>query len=193
MPLFQDNFILVEATSSHFLRVTTSTQQLLFWCSYFLRTADVFCFFRTVTLQELFFQSSFFFGAKILQTSHFVRIGSSLRQLLYWTAIFLEELFRIKVSKKELPFQSIYFCRASAFSEKLHFRKTDFSENQFRINYFFWRAVFLEQLLFQKTLPSTAATFSEELLSYNILFQESYYFTATVPFHSYTSYLFVSN
>ena len=194
LPLFQDNFILVEATSSHFLRVTTSTQQLLFWCSYFFRTAAVFCFFRTVTfLQELFFQSSFFFGAKILQTSHFLRIGSSLRQLLYWTAIFSEELFRIKVSKKELPFQSSYFCRASAFSEKLHFRKTDFSENQFRINYFFWRAVFLEQLLFQKTLPSTAATFSEELLFYNILFQKSYYFTATVPFYSYTSYLFVSN
>ena len=86
---FQDNFILVEATSSHFFRVTTSTQQLLFRGSYFFRTAAVFSFFRTVTFsQELFFQNSFFFGAKILQSSHFLRIGSSLRQLLFGTAIF---------------------------------------------------------------------------------------------------------
>ena len=30
LPLFQDNFILGEATSSHFFRETTSIQQLLF-------------------------------------------------------------------------------------------------------------------------------------------------------------------
>ena len=87
MPLFQDNFILVEATSSHFFRVTTSTQQLLFRGSYFFRTAAVFSFFRTVTFsQELFFQNSFFFGAKLLQSRHFLRIRSSLRQLLFGTA-----------------------------------------------------------------------------------------------------------
>ena len=67
LPLFQDNFILVEATSSHFFRVTTSTQQLLFRDSYFFRTAAFFSFFRTVTFsQESFFQNSFFFGAKFL-------------------------------------------------------------------------------------------------------------------------------
>ena len=125
LPLFQDNFILVEDTSSHFFRETTSTQQLFFRSSYFIRTAAVFSFFRTVTFsQELFFQNSFFFGAKILQHSHFLRIGSSLRQLF-----FSEKLFRIKISKKELLFQSRYFCTASTFSEKLHFGKTDFSEN----------------------------------------------------------------
>ena len=92
LPLFQDNFILVEATSSRFFRVTTSTQQLLFRGSYFFRTAAVFSFFRTVTFsQELFFQNSFFFGAKILQSSHFLRIGSSLRQLLFGTAIFFRK------------------------------------------------------------------------------------------------------
>ena len=122
LPLFQDNFILVEATSSHFFRVTTSTQQLLFRGSYFFRTAAVFSFFRTVTFsQELFFQNSFFFGAKILQSSHFLRIGGSLQQLLFGTAIFSEELFRIKISKKKLLFQSRYFCTASTFSEKLYF------------------------------------------------------------------------
>ena len=42
-------------------------------------------------------------------------------------------------------------------------------------------------------LPSIAATFPEELLFYHALFQKSYYFTATVLFRSYTSYLFVSN
>ena len=42
-----------------------------------------------------------------------------------------------------------------------------FQKINFRITYFFWRVVFLEQLLFQKTLPSIAATFLEELLSYN--------------------------
>ena len=114
LPLFQDNFILGEATSSHFFRVTTSTQQLLFRGSYF---------FRTVTFsQELFFQNSFFFGAKILQSSHFLKTGSSLWQLFFGT----EELFRIKISKKELLFQSRYFCTASTFSKELHFEKNRF-------------------------------------------------------------------
>ena len=55
----------------------------------FFITAAFFSFFRTVTFsQELFFQNSFFFGAKLLQSSHFLRIGSSLRQLLFGTAIF---------------------------------------------------------------------------------------------------------
>ena len=125
LPLFQDSFILGEATSSHFFRVTTSTQQSLFRSSYFFRTAAFFSFFRTVTFsQELFSQKSFFFRAKLLQSSHFFRIGSSLQQLLFVTAIFLEELFRIKISKKELLFQSRYFCTASTFSEKLHFGKS---------------------------------------------------------------------
>ena len=89
LPLFQDNFVLVEATSSHFFRVTALTQQLLFRDRYFFRTAAVFPFFRTITFsQELFFQNSLFFGAKILQSSHFLRMGSSLRQLLFGAAIF---------------------------------------------------------------------------------------------------------
>ena len=87
LPLFQDNFVLREATSSHFFRVATSTQQLLFRDSYFFRTAAFFPFFRTVTFsQELFFQNSFFFGVKLLQSRHFLRIRSFLRQLLFGTA-----------------------------------------------------------------------------------------------------------
>ena len=56
LPLFQDNFILGEATSSHFFRVTTSTQQLLFRCSYFFRTAA----FSPFSEQSLFRRSYFF-------------------------------------------------------------------------------------------------------------------------------------
>ena len=37
-----------------------------------------------------------------------------------------------------------------------------------------------------------AATFSKELLYYNILFQRRYFFTASLPFHRYTSFLSVS-
>ena len=173
LPLFQDNSIVVEATLSHFFRVTTWTKQLLFRGSYFFRTAAVFSFFRTATFSlELFFQNSFFFGAKILQSSHFFRIGSSLLQLLFGTVFFSQDLFRIKISKKELLFQSRYFCTASTFSEKPHFvKKLIFEKINFRITYFFQRAVYLEKLLFQKTLPSIAATFLEELLFYNILFR----------------------
>ena len=92
LPLFQENFILGEATSSHFFRVSTATQQLLFRGSYFFITAAFFFFFRTVNFsQELFFQNSFFFGAKLLQSSHFLRIGRSLRQLLFGTVVFFGE------------------------------------------------------------------------------------------------------
>ena len=123
LPLFQGNFILGEATSSHFFRVTTSTQQLLFRDSYFFRTAAVFPFFRTVTFsQELFFQNIFFFGAKLLQNRHFLRklYGSYFSEQLFYP----EELFRIKISKKELIFQNRYFCTVLTFSEKIDFRKS---------------------------------------------------------------------
>ena len=117
--LFQGNFIFGEATSSHFFRVTTSTQQLLFRSSYFFRTAAFFSIFRAVTFsQQLFFRNSFFFRAKLLQISQFLRIGSSLWQLLFGTAIFfLEELFRIKISNiglllpKQVLLHSISFLR----------------------------------------------------------------------------------
>ena len=121
--LLQGNSIFGEATSLHFFRVTTSTQQLHFWSSYFFRAAAFFSFFRTVTFSyQLFFQNSFFFRATILQSSHFLRIRSPLWQLLFGTTVF--SLFRIKISKKELLFQSRYFCTVSTFSEKLHFGKS---------------------------------------------------------------------
>ena len=85
------------------------------------------------------------------------------------------------------PRSSINLFRKAILWKKLIFQKINF-----RITYFFWRAVSLEQLLFQKTLPFIAAAFSEELLFYKILFQRSYYLTATVPFRSHTFYFIVS-
>ena len=96
-------------------------------------SASFFSFFRTVTFsQQLFFQNSFFFRAKLLQSSHFFSIGSSLWQLLFGTAIFFlffylfffEEMFRLNISEKELLFQRAYFCTASTFSDNLHYGKS---------------------------------------------------------------------
>ena len=161
--LFRDSFIFGEATSSHFFRVTASTQQLLSRSSYFFRTAAFLriFFFRTVTFSLLFFQNSIFFREKLLQSSQFLRIGSYLGHLLFGTAIFLaEELFRIKISTEELLFQSRYFCTAPTLSGKLHFGKSlYFRKAILRITYFFWRAALLEWPLFQKTLPSIAFIF----------------------------------
>ena len=52
LPLFHDNFILVEATSSHFFWVTTSTQQLLFRVSYFFFFLSGFSFTDTDDPQD---------------------------------------------------------------------------------------------------------------------------------------------
>ena len=135
LPLFQDNFILGEATSSHFFKVTTSTQQLLFRSSFFFRTAAFFFFFRTVLFVtfslELFFRNSSFFGVKLLQSRHFLRIGSSLRQLLFGTAIFSEELFRIKISKKSYFFKAGTSAQRQPFQKNYILEKADFLEKQY--------------------------------------------------------------
>ena len=141
-------------------------------------------------MQSLF-QNSFFFRAKLLQSSLFLRIGSYLGQLLFETAIFWwKNCLEKKLSTEELLFKSRYFCTSSTFLGKLHLEKADNTETQY--SYFFWKAAFLERPLFQKTLPFIAFTFPEDLLFYKILFQRSY-FTATLLFHSYNTYLFVSN
>ena len=175
MRLFQDSFIFGEATSSHFFRVTTSTQQLLSRSSYFFRTAAFLrsSFFRTVTFSQLLFQNSFFFTARLLQGRHSLRIGSCLGQLLIETAIFLEEeLFRKKdiyrraTFSKQVLLHIINFFRKATFWKKRIIQKS----NTFP---------FFERPLFQKTQPSIAFTFSEDLPFYKILFQKSY-FTATL-------------
>ena len=64
--LFQENFILVKATSSHFFRVTTLTQQLLFRDS---------CFFPL-------FQNSHFFAGVIFSEQLLFRSENSIEQPL---------------------------------------------------------------------------------------------------------------
>ena len=168
---FSDSFIFGEATSSQLFRVTTSTQQLLFWSSCFFRTATLFGellfqnshFFRN----SYFFQNSYFFRAELLPSCHFLRIGSSLGQLLFRTATFLvEELFRTKISTEELLFRSRYFCTASTFQKSYILEKANFSKKQY------------------STLPT---------FFYNIIFQYSNYFTDVLSFRRYISYLLVSN
>ena len=141
--LFQDSFVFGETTSSHFFRVTTSTQQLLFRSSYFFR-AYLLLLRSSFSEQSLlrssyFFQSSCFFRAKLLPNSHHLRIGSYLGQLPFGTATFLEEiLFGIMISTEELLFQSRHLCKASTFSEKLYFgEKLIFQKiNIFRSRFF---------------------------------------------------------
>ena len=122
-----DFFRIAKATSSHFFRVTTSVQQLLFRSSYFFRTAAFLrsSSSRTVTFSQLLIQNSFFFRAKLLQSKHFLRIGSYLGQLHFEIAIFLaEELLRKKISTDKLLFQGRYFCTASTSLGKLHVGKS---------------------------------------------------------------------
>ena len=80
-----------EVTSSRF-RVTTSTKQLL-ESSYFFRLATFVrgFFFRTVTSSlQLYFQRTYFLRVKFLPC-HFLEIESFLGQVLFWTASFLVE------------------------------------------------------------------------------------------------------
>ena len=120
--LFQDSFIFGEATSSLFFNYFDTTvtllKQLFLQSSCFFRSS---IFKRLIFLQQLFFSEYLFFGTKPLLSSHFLRIGSYLAQLLFGTATFLaEELLRIKMSREEVLCRSRYLCTASAFSEKLH-------------------------------------------------------------------------
>ena len=87
LQLFQNSFIYGEATSSHFFRVTTSTQQLLFRSSYFFIAAAFwgapfseqsllskqFFFFRIATFSEINLQRvGTFWEKEVLQSSYFL-------------------------------------------------------------------------------------------------------------------------
>ena len=149
-------------------------------------------FFRLFSEQSLFrsshfCQNSFYFRANI----HFLRIRSSLWQLLFGTAFF--PLFWIKISKKELLIQSRYFCTVSTFPEKLHFGKS----------YIFHKSNISHYLLFLDSCPFTAATLSKYGTFYSsYLFKRATFlqhtFSEELLFHCYASFpqpqfLFVTN
>ena len=211
---FRRSYFFTLLQCNYFDTAVTFSEQLFLQSICFFLTSS---FFRTVDSSQQFFfsfQKSYFFRAKLLPNSYHLRIGSSLGNLLVGTATFLaKELFRIKIlllfiiiylftvdiyreatfSKQALLHNINYFRRATFW------KKANFSEKQdSALPTFFWRATFLEQLLFRDffffyLLSSMTATFSEEVLFYNILFRKSCYFTATLPFRSYTCYLSVSN
>ena len=172
---FQDSFIFGEATSSQFF------EWQLRHNSYVFGAAVFFSFLRTVTFsQQLFFQNGFFFMAKILQNSHFLRIKSSSWHLLFRTAIF--SLFRIKISKKELLFQSRYFCTVSTFSEKLYFgKKLIFQKSNIP-----HCLLFLESCFFRAPIFSKDGTFCSSYLFRRATFLQ-HTFSEKLLFHSYAS------
>ena len=160
--------------SNYFDITVTFSEQLFLQNSCFLLRST---FFRTVIFSQLFFQNSFFFRAKILQSSHSLRIGSFLGQLLFGTTIFLaEELFRIKISTEELIFQSRYFSTASPFSGKLH--KANISEKQYSA-----LPTFSGELPFQSGHVFKRCRLLQHSFQKSCFFT-TYYFTATLPFHS---------
>ena len=175
--LFQNSFIFGEATYSHFFRVTTLTQQLLFRSMYFFRAA---AFLRSSLFLEqslfskqLSFQSSYFSRAKHLPSGHFLRIESSSWQLLFRTATILAVvLFKIKISTEELLFPSRYFCTGLTFSEKLHFGK----------QLIFQKSKIVHYLLSLESYLSRAASFSKDLylLLWQLNLQKSFFLQHTV-------------
>ena len=116
----------VEATSSHFLKVTTLTQQLFFRSSHF---------FRAITFsEEILFQNNFFFRidsfsrVKLLLSSHVLRKSSFQGQLLCRNSYFVRSvtLSELLLWEELVPNKDIYrraafwlrlFCTASTYWE----------------------------------------------------------------------------
>ena len=131
------------------------TQQLHF------RSSCFFLVSRTVT-----FSQQLFFRAKILQSSQFLRIRSSLWQLLFRKAIFSQ--FRVKISKKRATFSNQVLLHSISLSEELYFGKNYFSEKHYCA-----LPNFSGELLFRE------ATFSKD---------GTFYSSYLLLFHSYASF-----
>ena len=94
------SFFFEKASSLHFFRVATSTQQLLFKSSYSFRSAAFFdeLFFHISRFSTaVIFSYSYFIIAKLLWSSHLLRIGSCLGQYFVGSAtILVVKLFQNK-------------------------------------------------------------------------------------------------
>ena len=95
---------------------TLFTQQLLFRSNYFFWAAvflEELRFRNCIFLVAVIFSECLLFKAKLLPSSHLLRIGYLLGQLLFGRATFLpDKLFRINISAEEILFRSKYFCTA---------------------------------------------------------------------------------
>ena len=134
--LFQSNCF----DTSYFLGVVISSDQLLFLISSFSRAV--------ASPQQLFFQNSYLIRAKLLSSSHFLRIGSCLGQYFVWTATFLVEKLvqnkdiyrRATLLKQVLP-HCINIYRTEIFLAKL----------LLQIRNFFRTATFWKRPIFRKS------------------------------------------
>ena len=158
-------------------------------------------FFRTITSsQQLFFQNSYFFRAKLLRSSHYLRIRRSLGQFLFGTATFLEEeLLRMKMSVEDLLFQSRFFCTESQvfllhFGKRRIFQKSNIPHYLFFLERHLFRAAIAEKVyFFKRCYLLQQLPFFRSAIFYDMLFQKNYHITATLFFDSCSSYLSVSN
>ena len=158
LPLFQENFILGEVTSSYFFRVTTSTQQLLFRDSYVFRIAAFSPFSeQTLFRRSYLFRTASFFGVKLLQSKHFLKIRSSLRQLLFGKTTLSgrtvqNKFFKVGTSAQHQLFQKATFWKKPIFQRNNIPQYIPFfsGELTFQSGYFFKRRYLLQQLPFQK-------------------------------------------
>ena len=143
------------------LLLRTSTQQLLFRSSYFFR-ADAFFFRRINSSQQLFFPNSYFYRAKLIPSSHFLRIGSSLEQLdLFGAGIFQNTyIYRRATFQKQVLLHIINFFRRAIFQKKPLFQKSIIPHYLlFLENYLFIGETFPKHVTFHRSYIFRRATF----------------------------------
>ena len=170
---------------SYFFKVNISTQQLIYRSSYFFRAAAF--------LEEILFQNSHLFTAVIFSEQLLFQSKVSTEQTLFegkkffgavtfWDSCIFgggfvqnKDIYRKFTFSKQVLLNRIKFFKKSNILEK-----PNFSEKQYSgLPTFYF---LLEPSLLQKTLPSIAATFSEELFFFNIYFQKN------CKFHRYASF-----
>ena len=160
--LFQGSFIFGEA-SSHFIRVTTSTQRLLFRSSYFFRAAG---FFKDLHFQnshlfaEFIFSEQFFFQSKPSteqqprENRKFFRAVIFRNSYLFGGGVVQnKEIYRRATFWKQVLLHSINILGEAAFWKKLIFQKSNIPYYFFTT--YLFRTVTNSQLRFLST-----ATFS---------------------------------
>ena len=150
--LFQESFILGEATSSHFFGVITLLPQLLFQSSCIFRASAFF--------DQLLFQNNYhFFAAVIFSEQLLFQSKTSTEQLPLGKKKFFGEatfrnsylFWRRNCLEWRYLQKSCYFFEAGTSAQHQLFQKSYilgekkqfFRKAIFRITHFFWRATFL--------------------------------------------------
>ena len=196
--------------------LATFLGQLYFLRSYFFTHLQSNCFHTTVTLSEqLFLQSSCFFEELRFRKSRFLAAVIFSEQLIFrsktstehplienmnsyenmavtfWNSHFFGgEITQNKVFTEEL------LCRNSTSAQHQLFQKSYFEKANFSEKKYSAFSIFLESYLFRATIFSKGTTVYNSYLfrratSHKILFQKSFFFTATLPLHSYNYQLVI--